>query len=157
MQEVTASGEEEEEEEEEEEKGEKKGGLWWCFFFRFLSSHLLAEAEAITVGGGRRTPNVSGRMLTMAGLFDIWRRKPNVSDCVHIDTSHQSHNINNVSCRSISWGLSSVVPRPSLIPVSDCLQSWPGNEASIREHATQRKPSVSSETILEDFVVALKP
>ena len=69
-------------------------GCGGASFFCFLSSHLLAEAEAITMGGGRRTPNVSGRMLTMAGLFDIWRRKPNVSDCVHINTSHQSHNIN---------------------------------------------------------------
>ena len=34
------------------------------------------------MGGGGQSPNVSGRMLTMAGLFDIWRRRPNVSDCV---------------------------------------------------------------------------
>ena len=131
-------------------------GCGGASFSCFLSSYLLAVAEAITMGGGGKSPNVSGRMLTMAGLFDIWRQKPNVSDCVHINTSHQSHNINNVSC-SISWGLSSIVSRPSLIPVSDCLQSRPGNETRVREHATQRKPSVSSETILEDFVVALKP
>ena len=79
-------------------------GCGGASFSRFLSSHLLAEAEAIAVGGGGESPNVSGRMLTMAGLFDIWRRKPNVSDCVHINTSHQLHNINN-ACAEASPGV----------------------------------------------------
>ena len=47
-----------------------------------LSSHLFAVAEARTVGSGGESPGVSGRMLTMAGLFDVWRRRPNVSGCV---------------------------------------------------------------------------
>ena len=57
-----------------------------------LSSHLLAVAEARTVGGGGKSLDVSGRMLTMAGLFDVWRRRPNVSDvcwnaCLNTNTT----------------------------------------------------------------------
>ena len=44
-----------------------------------LSSHLFAVPEARTVESGGEIPGISGRMLTMAGLFDVWRRRPNVS------------------------------------------------------------------------------
>ena len=38
-----------------------------------------------TAAGGGGSPGVSDRMLTMAGLFDVWRRGPNVSDFVPCD------------------------------------------------------------------------
>ena len=51
------------------------------FWFTFSHPTTVGEArKADTAAGGDGNPNVSGRMLTMAGLFDVWRRGPNVSE-----------------------------------------------------------------------------